>query len=148
MAGKQTFPGNYPAEMRRQLWPLCCGASILSGFKQVNVMSDEELVKQIEKLCSPGGPVPDFQVFTGEHMTPKFTFLTLNSGQAQSPKITNAIAKAGFFLVGTGKPRGSLQYFYLRDDSNDGKGSWEPTSNTKACLKTKTAIKEAAKAAA
>lgn len=137
MENKQTFPGNFPAEMRRQLWPLCCGASILSGFKQVNMLDDEQLFKNIDKLCSNNGPIPDFQVFTGESMHPKFTFLTLNSGQGQSKKITDAIAKAGFFLVGTGRPRGHLQYFYLRDDSLEGKGSWEPTGNTKASLKQK-----------
>lgn len=132
--GNQTFPGSFPQEMRRQLWPLCCGASILSGFKQVNVLTDDQLVKQIEKLCTPVGPVPDFQVFQGEAITPKFTFLTLNDVQAQSKKITDAIAKAGFFLIGTGRPRSYLQYFYLRDDSAEGKGTWEPTGNTKAVL--------------
>lgn len=125
----QTFPGSYPPEMRRQLWPLCCGAAIISGFKDVATMNDDELVDQIEHTIT--GAIPDFQVFAGEQMRPKFTFLTLNQGQAASPKITNAIAKAGFFLIGTGAPRGGMQHFYLRDDTA---GTWKPTSLTKESL--------------
>lgn len=124
---KQTF-GNqsYPAEMRRQLWALCCGASIISGFKTVNQLTEDELVKDINDCI---GMVPDMQVFGGEQMNPKFTFLTLNSGQMGSPKVMSALEKSGFFLIGMGKPRGSLQGFFLRDDSN---ATWTPTGNTKA----------------
>lgn len=124
---KQTFgQQSYPANMRRQLWALCCGASILSGFKQVNQLTDEELVADIETCV---GMVPDMQVFGGEQLNPKFTFLTLNSGQMGSQKIMAAIEKAGFFMIGTGAPRGGKQGFFLRDDSNN---TWTPTGNTKA----------------
>jgi hypothetical protein len=128
----QTF-GNksYPEEMRRQLWALCCGASIISGFKSVQNMTYDELVQDIEKCV---GTVPDMQVYGGEQINPKFTFLTLNSGQLNSPKIMTAIAKAGFFKIGEGKPRGSTQGFFLRDDSNGVHGTWVPTGNTKASL--------------
>ncbi len=123
---KQTF-GNqsYPANMRRQLWALCCGASIISGFKSVNQLTEAELIADINACC---GMVPDMQVFGGEQINPKFTFLTLNSGQMGSQKVMDALEATGFFLVGLGKPRGSLQGFYLRDDSN---ATWTPTGNTK-----------------
>lgn len=124
---KQTF-GNasYPENMRRQLWALCCGASIISGFKNVNKLTDEELVEDINACI---GMVPDMQVFGGEQLNPKFTFATLNSGQMGSQKLMSAMEKAGFFLIGTGAPRGGKQGFYLRDDSNN---TWAPTGNTKA----------------
>lgn len=124
---KQTFgTSSYPANMRRQLWALCCGASIISGFKQVNQLTDEELVEDIEACINM---VPDMQVFGGEQLNPKFTFATLNSGQMGSPKLMSAMEKAGFFMIGTGTPRGGKQGFFLRDDTN---GSWVPTGNTKA----------------
>lgn len=124
---EQTF-GNksYPPEMRRQLWALCCGASIISGFKDVNKLTEDELVADINACCAQ---VPDMQVFGGEQLNPKFTFLTLNSGQMGSKKIMDACDKAGFFLIGTGNPRGSAQGFFLRDDTN---GTWKPTGNTKS----------------
>lgn len=123
---KQTFgQQSYPANMRRQLWALCCGASILSGFKNVNQLTDDELVADIEACVKA---VPDMQVFGGEQLNPPFTFLTLNSGQMGSPKIMKAIEKAGFFMIGVGNPRGGKQGFFLRDDTN---ATWSPTSNTK-----------------
>lgn len=123
----QTFGQNdYPDEMRRQLWPLCCGASIISGFKAVNGLTEEELIKDIEDSVKM---VPDMQVFGGEQINPKFTFLTLNSGQMGSKKIMACIEKAGFFLIGVGAPRSSKQGFFLRDDTN---GTWQPTANTDA----------------
>lgn len=121
-----TFASDYPEDMRRQLWPLCCGASILSGFKAVNSMTEAELDESIKHACEVARP--DFQVFQGEQMKPKFTFLTLNSGQTSSPKIMKAIERAGFFKIGEGKPRGSTQSFFLRDTSN----TWAPTGETKA----------------
>jgi hypothetical protein len=122
----QTFKGNYPDDMRRQLWPLCCGAAILSGFKKVNNLTEDELDAEIKNAVDIA--LPDFQVFQGESMKPKFTFLTLNSGQMQSPKIMKAIERAGFFKIGEGKPRGSTQGFFLRDTSS----TWAPTGETKA----------------
>jgi hypothetical protein len=122
---KQTFPGAYPANMRRQLWPLCCGASIISGFKDVNKLTEDELITDINASVAM---VPDMQVFAGETINPKFTFLTLNSGQMGSKKIMDCIDKAGFFLVGIGNPRGGAQGFFLRDDTS---GTWMPTGNTK-----------------
>lgn len=115
-----TFKGHFPEEMRRQLWPLCCGASILSGFKNIQNLTDAELVQQIEDVIKA---VPDFQVFQTETMTPKMTFLTLNSSQMGSAKIMKAIKAAGFFEVGRGTPRGQPQGFFLRDTSN----SWKAT---------------------
>lgn len=122
-----TFTGNYPPEMRRQLWPLCCGASILSGFKDVASLSDEKLTNQI--LDTIDNQIPDFQVYAHETMTPKLTFLTLNAGQTGSPKIMEAIKKAGFVLVGTATPRGGLQSFFVRDTSQSWKGASDPTAS-------------------
>jgi hypothetical protein len=116
-----TFPGAFPPEMRRQLWPLCCGASIISGFKNVNQLTDEELIEQINFTVTT--PRPDFQVFAGEQMKPALTFLTLNSTQMASKKIMTAIEKCGFKLIGTGTPRGSQQGFFLRDTSNSWKAA-------------------------
>lgn len=111
-----TFKGHYPEEMRRQLWPLCCGAAIISGFKNVAMLTDEELVNQITHTID--GAKADFQVYEHESMNPKLTFLTLNSGQMASPKIMNAIKKCGFIEIGRGKPRGSEQGFFVRDTSS------------------------------
>lgn len=130
-----TFKGNYPEEMRRQLWPLCCGASILSGFKNVATMTDEELDASIKNACEVARP--DFQVFEYENMMPKFTFLTLNSAQMSSNRIMSAIKRAGFFEIGRGRPRGSEQGFFLRDTSN----SWKPTGTTAAEAKAERAEK-------
>jgi hypothetical protein len=124
---KQTFGLNsYPANMRRQLWALCCGASIISGFKNANQLTEAELLADIEESIKQ---VPDMQVFGGEQINPKFTFLTLNSGQMGSKKIMDTIEKAGFFLIGMGAPRGGKQGFFLRDDTPN--GTWAPTGNTK-----------------
>ena len=117
---EQTFPGHYPSEMRRQLWPLCCGASIISGFKDVGLMTEAQLVDAIEDTLDA---VPDFQVFAGETIVPKLTFLTLNAGQMGSKKIMQAIEKAGFFKIGEASPRHTLQGFFVRDDSK----TWKTT---------------------
>lgn len=114
-----TFPGNYPEPMRRQMWPLCCGASIISGFKQVNTLTDDELVEQIEATMKSR---PDFQIYAGETMNPALTFLTLNSGQMESKKIMAAIAKCGFKKIADAKPRGGTQGFFLKDTSK----TWTP----------------------
>lgn len=111
---KQTFKGSFPEEMRRQLWPLCCGASIISGFKNTQTLTDEELVEQIEKQVKA---VPDFQVYDGEQINPNLTYLTLNSSQMESKKIMTAIGKCGFVQFATAAPRGSTQGFFVRDDS-------------------------------
>lgn len=105
----------YPAEMRTQLWPLCCGAAILSGFKDAAGKTDEELLASINKTFDE--MTPDHQVYVGEQMRPKLTFLTLNAGQAQSPKIMKAVTAAGFKLFATAAPRGSTQSFFYRDMS-------------------------------
>jgi hypothetical protein len=110
-----TYKGNYPEEMRRQLWPLCCGASILSGFKNVATLSHDELVKQITETIDE--MIPDHQVYLHETMKPKLTFLTLNSGQMNSPKIMKALEATGFVKIGEGQPRGSAQGFFVRDTS-------------------------------
>lgn len=114
-----SFPGHYPEEMRRQLWPLCCGASILSGFKRVNVLTDEELLADIEALlASETCPVPDFQVYGYETMRPALTFLTLNYDQMRSKKIVKAIHAAGFVKIGEASPRGNPQGFFVHDASD------------------------------
>lgn len=111
-----SLKGHFPPEMRRQMWPLCCGMSILSGFKSVAVLTDQELVDQIEYTCTV--PRPDFQIFAPEQMKPAMTWLTLNSSQMSSKKIMTAIEKCGFRLVGVGSPRGLEQGLYLRDTSH------------------------------
>lgn len=105
----------YPADMRRQLWPLCCGASILSGFKDIQKLTDDQLVAQINDTID--NYHPDLQVFFGEHMQPKLTFLTLNSGQMGSKKIMDAIKKAGFVQFAVAAPRGAPQGFFVQDKS-------------------------------
>lgn len=119
---KKTYPikfgpsynGDYPEEMRTQLWPLCCGARIISGFKAAMNSTLEELVEQIEAVIKA---VPDHQVFSHEQMKPKLTFLILNSGQMQSKKIIDAVTKCGFVKFAEAAPRGSKQGFYVRDES-------------------------------
>lgn len=106
----------YPAEMRTQNWPLCCGAKIISGFKSVGNIADDELVKQIADICD--NHTPDHQIYSGETINPKLTFLTLNSGQVASPKIMTAIKEAGFKLFLEAAPRGPKQSFFYRDLSN------------------------------
>lgn len=109
-----TFAGDYPSEMRTQLWPLCCGARIISGFKHAANLTIEQLVEEIEATLQA---VPDFQVFQYETMQPKLTMLTLNAHQMASPKIMQAVEKCGFKLVFTAMPRGSKQGFFVRDES-------------------------------
>lgn len=116
----------YPSDMRRQLWPLCCGAAIISGFNDVNVLTEDELVEKIHETMLP---VPDLQVFVGETINPKLTFLTLNSSQMSSQKIMAALNKAGFVKIGEGKPRGSAQGFFIQDQS--GSFCTEPVKNGK-----------------
>lgn len=110
-----SYPGNYPEEMRTQLWPLCCGARIISGFKNVAMMDEDELVKQITVTIEE--KIPDHQVYSHEQMRPRLTFLTLNSGQMQSKKIMDAVEKCGFVKFAEGKPRGGAQGFFVRDES-------------------------------
>lgn len=102
----------YPAEMRTQLWPLCCGISIISGFKSVGNSTPEELVKQIEDTCNA---IPDHQVYAGETITPKLTFLTLNGTQMGSKAIRQAVEKAGFIQFGASTPRNAGQGLFYRD---------------------------------
>ena len=115
-----TFANDYPTEMRTQLWPLCCGARIISGFKHAATRTVEEIVEEIELTLTS---VPDFQVFQHESMRPKLTFLTLNSGQMGSKKIMEAVEKCGFKLAFTAAPRGSQQGFFIRDESNSYKAA-------------------------
>lgn len=105
----------YPSEMRTQLWPLCCGASIISGFKAAHTLTEKDLLTQINATLTEY--IPDHQVFKGEQMKPGLTFLTLNSGQMNSAKIMSVIKEAGFVQFGTARPRGSDQGFFVRDKS-------------------------------
>lgn len=109
-----TFPGAYPTEMRTQLWPLCCGAKIISGFKHVATKTVDEIVEEINATLKV---VPDFQVFDHEQMQPKLTMMTLNSTQMGSKKIMEAVKKCGFKLAFTASPRGMPQGFFVKDDS-------------------------------
>jgi hypothetical protein len=114
-----SLPGNYPDEMRRQLWPLCCGASIISGFKNVGSIPDEDLLNQINHTINK--MIPDMQVYHYEKMMPTLTFLTLNQGQMASKKIMTAIEKAGFIKIGQANPRSANQGFFVKDTS----GTWK-----------------------
>ncbi len=105
----------YPPEMRRQLWPLCCGAAIISGFKDVATKTCDELVAQIEDTIK--NHTPDHQVYAHEEINPKLTFLTLNQGQTADKKLMEAVEKAGFVIFGTAKPRSSTQSFFVRDET-------------------------------
>lgn len=107
-----TFKGHYPGEMRTQLWPLCCGARIISGFKSAAYTDPEELKKQIEDALEA---TPDFQVFAGEVMRPALTFLTLNHNQMKSQKIMKIIRELGFVQFAVAQPRGHDQGFFVRD---------------------------------
>lgn len=111
--GDNTQP--YPAEMRTQLWPLCCGAKIISGFKDVHNLTEAQLVSAIKNVSSY---VPDHQVYKNESINPKLTFLTLNYDQMQSAKIMTAIEEAGFKQFATATPRGLPQGFFYHDKSN------------------------------
>lgn len=103
----------YPAEMRTQLWPLCCGISIISGFKAVQNLTGAELVAQIKTTIDDH--TPDLQVYKGEQIKPDLTLLTLNSSQMKSEKIMSAIKEAGFVQFATAQPRGSDQGLFFRD---------------------------------
>lgn len=105
----------YPDEMRTQLWPLCCGAAIISGFKDVGAMSEAELLAKINSVVDEY--TPDHQVYIGEHIHPNLTFLTLNADQMASKKIMDAVTAAGFVKVLEAAPRGSPQGFFARDKS-------------------------------
>ena len=78
-------------------------------------LTDEQLVEQINSTIDDY--VPDLQVFIGENMTPKLTFLTLNKSQMGSKKIMNAIKKAGFKQFAEASPRGLPQGFFVQDKS-------------------------------
>lgn len=97
------------------MWPLCCGASILSGLKHAGNLTEEEMVAEIDFVINK--TTPDFQIFRGEQIKPPLTFLTLNSGQMNSKKIMDCVKKAGFIKFAEGKPRGAPQGFFVQDTS-------------------------------
>ncbi len=107
---------SYPAEMRTQLWPLCCGMSIISGFKDAHTKTEEQILKQIKECVDEY--TPDHQVYAGEVIKPKLIWLTLNAGQMGSAKIMGTIKKAGFVQLAVAKPRGSDQGIFILDKSN------------------------------
>ncbi len=109
----------YPPEMRTQLWPLCCGASIISGFKDAAKFTEAELVAKINEVIEKY--VPDHQVYVSETITPRLVFLTLNADQMGSAKLMGAVTAAGFKQFATASPRHSAQGFFVRDKS----GSFE-----------------------
>lgn len=116
---------SYPEEMRTQNWPLCCGAKIISGFKNVGNETDEELIKQINSVCDDY--VPDHQIYGGETINPALTFLTLNQGQMGSKKIVTAVEAAGFKLFAKGTGRNKEQGFFFRDTTKSFRpaGVWD-----------------------
>lgn len=118
---------DYPAEMRTQLWPLCCGAMILSGFKNVQTLTEEQLVKRINDTIS--NMIPDLQVFGYETIRPTIVFLTLNRSQMDSPKIMNSITACGFVKIGI---KNNYQGFFVKDMSNS--FTTEPVKNGKALV--------------
>lgn len=108
---------SYPAEMRTQLWPLCCGVKIISGFKAVGNFDPKELVAKITETCDKY--TPDHQVYGGETINPALTMLTLNAGQMQSKAIMEAVAAAGFTQFAKGTGRNKEQGFFYRDTSGN-----------------------------
>lgn len=132
-----SFPGHYPSEMRTQMWPLCCGAAIISGFKAVQNLTTEELDAQVADVMST---IPDSQIFKNEAMRPQLTFLTLNEAQTNSPKIMDAVKKAGFIKFAEGRPRGGKQTFFLRDSG----GTFTLSPTYQADAKTAGKVVEAA----
>lgn len=111
--------GAYPAEMRTQLWPLCCGAKIISGFKDAHNLTDEELIQKIEDVRDT--MVPDMQVYRGEQLRPVLCFLTLNSHQLASPKIMGAVTKTGFQRFATSQSMSGEQGWFVYD----GRGAFQ-----------------------
>lgn len=111
-AADPNLGGAYPAEMRTQLWPLCCGAKIISGFKSVGNYTDDELVTKIKEVLNW---TPDMQVFRGEGLRPVLCFLTLNSGQLASPKIIEALEKVGFQRFATSMSMSGPQGWFVFD---------------------------------
>lgn len=91
-AGKKAS-ASFPDDMRRQLLPLCCGASFLSGFKKTQQQTVQQIVEEIKENLAA---VPDFQVYASEHMNPQLCFTILNASQSASPKIIEALQTAGF----------------------------------------------------
>lgn len=106
----------YPAEMRTQLWPLCCGGKIISGFKDVGNYTDDELVTKIKEVLNW---TPDMQVFGGEGLRPVLCFLTLNSGQLASPKIIEAVETVGFQRFATSMSMSGQQGWFVFDPSGE-----------------------------
>jgi hypothetical protein len=79
----------YPEEMRNQLWPLCCGAAIVSGFKGAPTG---------EALDAALAAIPYNQVYSGETRKPQLVFICLNHDQAKSPSISKLLSDRGFVL--------------------------------------------------
>lgn len=102
----------YPEDMRTNLWPLCCGAAILSGFKNVGNKTDEELRAAIMEQVT--NSIPDNQVYAGEQIRPGTLFVTLNGGQMGSPKIVKALTDCGFVQFAQGTDRNAQQGFFVR----------------------------------
>lgn len=88
----------YPAELRAQLYPLCCGFTVISGFKDAGSKTEAGLTEELQTVMKK---VPYNQVYTGEKMMPKTFSLVLNTSQMGSPKIVNAVRAAGFMPVAT-----------------------------------------------
>jgi len=104
----------YPEEMRLNLWPLCCGASILSGFKHVPGIDDDELHKQLDAVLES---VPYNQVYKNEQMRPQVQFVVLNATQMGSPRIVKAVTDRGFRAIATFARTGKITLF-VRDLNN------------------------------
>lgn len=131
----------YPEDMRTQLWPLCCGAKTLSGFKQAHKYTDAAaMAKAITEALAV---TPDLQVFVGESINPQTCFVTINGQQSASPKITEALKLAGFLQFAKGTTRNHGQTFWVRDTA----GAFELTPDLMKPAKKK-GIKEVAQALA
>jgi len=118
---------SYPSDMRVQLWPLCCGATILSGFKDTSTLTPEALVQQIKDTMQA---IPDHQVFAGETITPKTIWVVLNGSQCKSPKITGALETVGFREVAECMLNSGIGKFYVYDGTKTFKITYtEPESS-------------------
>lgn len=107
---------SFPVETRTQLWPLCCGATILSGLESpdVTLLSPDALTELIRSNLEDY--IPDFQVVA--HMKQgcsAVVWLTLNKTQMSSAKLVNAVKANGFVPVAWNMSMGGGITYFVRD---------------------------------
>lgn len=110
---------SFPSDTRTQFWPLCCGATILSGLEsEVIQLGQAELTELIRSNLEDY--IPDFQVVG--HMRQKCSavvWLTLNKTQMSSPKLVNAVKVNGFVPVAWNMSMGGGITYFVRDLGGD-----------------------------